>query len=273
VRTALKAVSSVHQWRGYASPTKHPEIWAALQDYATRWEAAGYRPDVAHRLTPDQSVAMARSNDLTTVNGLRIACLTRLQFDIGARESEIVALNVEDLEWLDEDRVRVTIKTSSGGGPRTVLVEGIREVDWDVDPYRLLRQWVDVLIDAGYPTGAIAREVFNGMPRLDGAMAGSIRAGRMSTVAYSAAHRRAARRAGFVDADGQPLHITTHSERAGHIEAADGAGVPVDQVAHRTGHSLASDVIHGYFDRPEHSGDANAGTAIRRARRPAPDQP
>ena len=273
VRTAVYSISAVLQWLGHASPTKHPAVQKQIRGYAARWEAAGHRPDISHAILPEESVALARACDLTTVQGLRNAAMVRLQYDMGARASEIIGLNLGDLSWLragDRAQIRVWIsrsKSDQDARGRAVIVEAVPGPDWDVDPTRLLGLWINAQHDAGYtdPAGPLFPTVMPGRARADGQLAGVIGATRISNRAYEMVHNRLVAKAG-IDKDpqtGLPRRVTSHGERAGMITAAMNAHMLAEQVAPRTGHSKASNTIHGYWRGGTQTGDSNAGTRIR----------
>jgi integrase len=280
VELAVYTVSIVHQWLGHASPTRHPKVRTQLRGYRNRWGAQGHKPDKADMITSAESVAVARACDLGTVNGLRNAAMFRLQFDMGSRASEIVALNVDDLRWLDERRVAVHIrrsKTDQDARGRVNVVEMVDGPDVDVDPARLLAAQVAVLRAAGRTDGPLFPELGAGAPRrLDSPdVARSVLPGRLAPDGYERAWVKAARRAG-IDRDpvtGVERRITSHSNRSGLITEAGRAGMPREEVAARTGHSIGSPTFHGYFDTGgTQLGDRNAGTLLRQRTADAADQ-
>lgn len=286
VALAVKVISIVHQWRGHASPCRHPSVGRQLDGYREWWNAAGYLPDTAAALSPAGSVAIARACDPRFVNGVRNAAMFRLQYDLGARASEIIDVNLEDLTWhrvlvpVDPDadvielvealQVHIVIrKTKTNRVPRTLVVEEVPGVDVDVDPCLLLSAWVDLLRERGYTSGPCFRAVnTTNTPRKDGTVAGTIRDDRIEFDDYEQAWKRYAAKAGVDrDAKGKPIRITTHSNRAGMITAARDAGMLAEEVAPRTGHKIGSNVIHGYWRGGTRTGAANAGTRIRRGQR------
>ncbi len=287
VALAVKVISIVHQWRGHASPCRHPSVGRQLDGYREMWNAAGYLPDTATALSPAGSVAIARACHLRVCNGLRNATMFRLQFDLGARASEIIAINIEDVTWhrvlvaVDPDASPVEVvealqahivirRSKTVRRPRTLIVEEVPGVDPDVDPCLLLSAWVDLLRERGHTTGPLFRATFGTMPRKDGQMAGTIRDERVDFQDYEETFQRYAAKAGVDrDAKGNRLRMTTHSNRAGMITAARDAGMLAEQVAPRTGHAIGSNVIHEYWRGGTSTGDANAGTRIRRRQRQA----
>lgn len=276
VKTAIYSVSAVLQWMGEPSPARHPFIRRQLNGYFDRWTAAGHRPDIAHAFTPEEAVASARACDLSTVQGLRLATMMRLQDDLGARASEIIGLDVADVSWIqvgDRPQIRLWIKKSkTRKAGRALIVEAVPDVDGDVDPVLLTGRWVDALRAAGRADGPLFPEVNPAPPRKDGALAGSIGSSRITLRAYEKAHDRAVTRAG-VDRDpktGLPRRTTNHGRRRGMITTARNLGMLAEQVAPRTGHELGSNTIHEYWGGSTQTGDDNAGTRIRTSRRKDP---
>jgi integrase len=276
VELAVYIVSMVHQWKGYPSPTRHPFVHKQLKVYRDKFEAANFRPDVPDAMTHEHNVAMARACNLGTAGGLRDATMLRLQFDTGARASEICHIQHQDVRWLSDDQVEITISRAKAGGAagaRKVGVEAVRDVDWDVDPARLLRRLMDFQAGQGITSGPVFRQARNGPARKDFAETGIV-AGRYTDVElvygdYDVAFKKALAASG-VDRDAagrRVLHYTTHSNRAGHITEAVDEDVPSEVVSQRTGHSPGSDSFRRYYRSGRRFGKHNSGAAIRRAKR------
>jgi integrase len=278
VSTAIYAVSAVLQWLGEATPMKHPFVAKQLDGYSARWAGRGHQPDEAHALSPDEAVTLARACDQSTVQGLRLATMMRLQDDLGARASEIIGLNRANVTWLEggeAPKARIWIarsKTDKRAKGRALIVEAVPDVDGDVDPALLLARWEDYLTSVGYTGEALFPDVNAAPPRADGKISGSIKGGRITARAYEKAHDRAVLNSG-VDKDPRTgeknRRVTTHSHRAGMITRARDLGMLAEEVAARTGHSKASNTIHKYWRGGTDIGDANAGTRIRLARKRA----
>lgn len=290
VELAVYTISMVHNRLGFHSPLQDPKVAEQLAGYANDFEAAGFRTDESAPVTHVMSCILGRSQDLATVNGLRNAALFRGQFDMGCRVSEWCHVQGQDLEWVSEEKVVVTFTRTKTKKKRSVRMQAVRDVfdedgtlvgqhpDWDVDPVRLLLAYYRARRSAGWDgTGPLWVDVSPGQRRLDydtsGILAGRFRDGaEMTREAYEDAFNRAVRKTGI---DLNPvtgertLHITTQSNRAGMITASVDAGIPLEKVAKRTGHSPASPVIHRYYRTDQHWDDDNAGVTIRRAARPA----
>lgn len=274
VELAVYTVCMVHNRLGFHSPLQDPKVAEQLAGYANDFEVAGFRTDESSPMTHAMSCTLARAQDLATVNGLRNAALFRGHFDLGCRVSEWCHVQGQDLEWVSEDRVVVTFTRTKTKKKRSVAMQAVRDVDWDVDPVRLLLAYYRSRRSAGWNgTGPLWVDVSPGQRRLDydtsGILAGRFRDGEeLSRKAYEDAFNRAVRKTGI---DLNPvtkertLHITTQSNRAGLITSSVDEGIPLERVAKRTGHSPASPVIHRYYRTDRHWDDDNAGVTIRRA--------
>lgn len=269
VALRLAVISVVHQWQGLPSPTRHKAVHVQFRGYRRRWSKAGHRPDLAYPITPDDIVAMTRTCDLTTVQGIRNAAMLRLHFELGARASELCNLTFADLRWESPDRLLVHIDLAKGDKERDCAVETDTDFAPDVDALLLLRQWIELAARYGITGGPLFVEVNPGRARKDGQIAGSLRKTGIDRHAYEMVFIRAAERAG-VHKDpttGARRHISTHGARSGFITAAVDAGMEIAQIAPHTGHALESPVIHRYYRQGRKWGRYNPGNRIREARR------
>lgn len=274
VQLAVYGVVMVHQRLGFPNPLDDKRVALQLDEYARWYADLGYRADESDPLTHDQAVAVARTQHLGTVGGLRNATAFRLLYDMGCRPAELLAVQMADVSWETPDRVLVRIarsKTDQTGKGRVVAVEADPDVDWDVDPVRLLTLWWQALAAAGHQVGPLLREVRSAPPRTDGNLAGTITGEAWTYNALASAFSRAvkASRVNIDPVTGQRRHVTLYSCRCGMITGAEEAGLPLEVVARRTGHAPGSDAIYRYFRSAKQWGDRNAGAAIRRARKAA----
>lgn len=288
VATVVYCLSMIFDRLQWKNPCRHPKIADQLKGYQGDYERAGHRTDESDALTEEQSVAIARSYDLGTVQGLRNAAMLRGQFDLGCRADEWCKVSGGDLVWLDEDRVLIEFIGSNvkGGKKRTVSMQAVRELtikkdgaevvvphpNADVDPCLLLARYIKARIAGGWDgTGPLWVEVHRGDRRKDydetGILGGRFLPGTaMSYTAYAAAFARVIR---LLKLDIDPVtkkrnrHYTTHSNRIGMIDAAFKLGMRLEDVAARTGHSPRSKVIADYLRLAPTWGDANPGVLIR----------
>jgi integrase len=156
-----------------------------------------------------------------TNRGRRDAAVLVVGFAGAFRRSELIALDVSDVTFVD-DGVRVAVKrgkTDQEGRGRVVgLPFGS---DPRTCPVRVLRRWMDV---AGI-TG-VEEPVFRTVDRAD-----RVLYRRMSSRAVARAVQRAARRVG-IDPDG----LAGHSLRSGFCTSAAKAGATERSIMRQTGH-------------------------------------
>jgi hypothetical protein len=257
------------------NPCRHPLVGAELERYRLDYEAAGHRTDEAESMTNAESVALARSFDQGTVQGLRNAAMTRGQFDLGCAGDEWCALLGEDLEWVDDDRVLVTFRRLEGRTVRTVPMQAVRDVDPDVDPVLLLRRYVTARTSAGWTgKGPLWVEVYRGNRRkdfeTDGVLGGKFLDRRPLRVgAYADVFTRAVARVGLgrdPQTGKRVRHLTIYSNRVGMVAGAYANGFTLEEIAARTGHSPAAPAVRRQLVVGAPPWDnANPGVVIRRA--------
>ena len=274
IATAVYCLSMIFDRLQWPNPCRHPKVADQLEGYRLDYENAGHRTDESDALTNEQSITIARSYDLATVQGLRNAAMMRGQFDLGCRAAEWCKVRGEDLAWLDTDRVLITFVGSNvkGGKKRTVSMEALPgEPAEDVDPARLLARYIKARISAGWDgTGPLWVEVARGDRRKDyeqtGILGGRFLTKGMTYDAYAAVFGRVISR---LKLDLDPVtgkrtrHFTTHSNRIGLIDGAFKKGMRLEDVAARTGHSPHSRVIADYLRLGPTWGLANPGVLVR----------
>jgi integrase len=273
VATVIYCLSMIFDRVQWANPCRHPLVADQLKGYRNRYEKDGHRTDEADALTNEQSVLLARTQDLGTVQGLRNAAMLRGQFDLGCRADEWCKVRGEDISWLDNDRVIISFVRTKGRKKRKVAMQALPDVDGDVDPVRLLNAYTKARISGGWDgTGPLWVEVHRGDRHKDfettHVLGGRFTDEPMKYGAYAAVFNRAVAKSA-IDIDPvtkkKTWHFTTHSNRIGLIDGASRKGMRLEDIAPRTGHSPASPVIHKYLRERAQWGDANPGLLIRRA--------
>lgn len=273
VELVVYVVSMICDRLQWVNPVRHPLVSDQLKGYREDYLAAGFRSDESDALSHRESVILARSQDLGTVQGLRGAAMMRGQFDLGCRADEWCKVLGPDLQWLDSDRVLVKFTRTKGRKERIVSMQAVADVDADVDPVRLLSRYVDARLSAGWDgTGPLWVQVHRGDRRLDyeetGTLGGRFLTAAMTYKAYAEVFNRAVAATG-IDLDPKTKkrarHYTTHSNRIGMIDEAVRVGHRLEDIAPRTGHSPASPIIHKYLRHVPPWGAANPGVAIRKA--------
>lgn len=152
------------------------------------------------------------------VQDLRDQALLLVGFAGAFRRSELAALDVKDLEFVDEGLI-VTLrrsKTDQDGEGRSVAIPYARGGTCAV---RALSEW---LAFAGIGTGSIFRPV---------SRSGKVNPGRLSPQSVALIVKRCVRRIGL-----DPKVYAGHSLRAGFATGAAKAGAPLHKIAAQTGH-------------------------------------
>jgi site-specific recombinase XerD len=220
IRVRLAAISQVHKLAGHPLNRNDPALSYAMKALANKLGDA--REGRAEVMTADLA-AMLEHLDRTTLRGKRDAAMLLLGFAGGLRRSEIVALNLPDLEWRKEGvivRLRRSKTDQAGRGQQVGILRGSYPATC---PYRALRAWLDAVTPTlAVVEGPLFRQIGKG-----GA------AGRRVSdqVVYHLVKRLGAK-AGL-DAS----RLGAHSLRVGHVTQALANGADVvkakDQLRHK----------------------------------------
>lgn len=220
----LSAISQAHQVAGLETPTKHEgvrSVWAGIR------RVKGVAQDgAAPVLVEDlQRIVVLLPDGL---RGERDRALLLLGFATSFRRSELVALDVEDLEW-KRDGLAVLLRRSKtdqdGEGRKVGVPYGQHK---GTCPCRAVKRW---LAASGIADGAL----FRGITRH-----GKLLPDRLSDLGVSRVVKRAVEAAGL-----DPEHYSGHSLRAGFVTSAAGAGVDEASIMKQTGHR-SSRVLRKY---------------------------
>ena len=211
----LSAIAQAHQVAGHPSPTKDPNVRAVAAGIRRAKGTAqqGKAPTVTAEVR-----AMVEALPATLM-GRRDRALLLLGFAGAFRRSELVALDVADVEERPEG-LAVTIrrsKTDQEGAGRTVGIP--YGSHYESCPVRATRAW---LTAAGIAQGPL----FQAINRHD-----QLLPGRLSPQGVARAVKRAAAAAGL-----DPTRYAGHSLRAGLATAAAEAGVSERAIMAQTGH-------------------------------------
>jgi integrase len=221
----LAAISFEHQGTGYATPSRSPVVRHVITGIRRSIGVAPHQVDALYTEDIQRMVATLPN----TLIGKRDRALLLLGFAGAFRRSELVALNIDDLQFRAEGLcVRLSrSKTDQEGLGRLI---GIPYGQYaETCPVLAVRIWLD---DAHITEGA----VFRGMSRHD-----RIASERLSKRAVADVVKRTAKAAGL-----NPTQVSGHSLRAGHCTTAARAGVSEHVIMQQTGHkSLAT--LHRYI--------------------------
>ncbi len=221
----LAAISKAHVIQGLPSPTCHPLVHQTLRGI----RRAHRRPQrqVAPLLEADMSMIVgAIGNDL---RGLRDKALLLLGYATACRRSELVALQIADVQHPTVGMV-ITIrssKTDPFAKGRKIAVA--RRSD-ELCPVAALKRW---LLAASIEAGHVFRAVD---------CHGNLSAKGLSPQTVGLVVKAYAERAGF-----DPSRVTGHSLRAGAITSAVVAGEPIWKIKQASGHR--SDEVFGRYVR------------------------
>ena len=214
----LAAISQAHQAAGqnaHEVPTKPATVRAVMSGIrrtkgtAQRGKAAAVTAVVRAMVegTPDRLL------------GARDRALLLLGFSGAFRRSELVALDVEDLEFTGDGLVvtqRRGKTDQEGAGRKIGIPFGGKP---DTCPVRAVREWLDV---AAIMSGPVFRSVNRH---------GQVQPGRLSDKAVAIVVKRHAPGAGL-----DPSRYAGHSLRAGLATAAAAAGASERSIMNQTGH-------------------------------------
>jgi site-specific recombinase XerD len=220
-------------------PTKHQRVRETLSGIPENY------PQVSHQkaaATTPVVRAMLDTCDLDTMLGRRDRALLALGFAGAFRRSELVALNVEDLETV-EDGFRVTIQRSKTNRKPEVIPIGHGSI---LRPVEAVQAWLQA---ADITSGPIFLEVHrSGAVRRQRTRKGVIRDGRITPAMVALVVKRRAKAAGIKDEE--IVRLSGHSLRAGFITSAAEAGKNVFKIMAVSRHK-SMDVMRGYVRNRE----------------------
>jgi site-specific recombinase XerD len=219
----LAAIKCAHEAQGHATPTAHKGVTAALKGIR---RAKGTAPVKKKAATADLVKEMVRRCP-DTLTGKRDRALLLLGFAGAFRRSELVALTVNDLAFVD-DGLRVTIRKSKTDQEGAGQVIAIPHGSLLFCPVAALRNWLAV---ASIEAGAIFRAVGKG---------GRIRQAALSDKSVAKRVKHYAGQVGLNAAD-----FAAHSLRAGFVTSAAEAGASIFKMAEVSRHR-STDVLAGY---------------------------
>lgn len=225
VQLRLAAIAHAHRTAGHASPLADPralEVWT------------GYQRE--HAAPPRRAWALDAANVQAMLEtcpadpgGDRDAALLLVGFVGGFRRSELVALDVEHIEWRERGAV-VVVPTSKTNALGRREVKALPYLSPGSCPARHLRRWLEVArITEGAVFRAVGRNGWSVSPeRLDG--------GSVSRIVKRLAH------AAGLDAE----HYSGHSLRSGFLTTASRGRATTASMMRQTGHQNVETAL-GYI--------------------------
>jgi site-specific recombinase XerD len=225
VRRRVAAISQAHQVNGFETPTRSREVKAVLKGICrTRGTA----------MTAKKAIGLAELRALVATCGTglrdrRDRALLLLGFTGAFRRSELVALDVEDVELRHDEGLVITIrrsKTDTVARGRKVGIPMGKHVE--TCPALALQCWLNASkIKAGPLFRAVDRH-------------GCARTTRLSSQSVASVVKERAAAAGLA-----PEPFSAHSLRSGFCTSAAKAGVPEHVIARQTGHKSVA-ILRAY---------------------------
>lgn len=224
LRRALAAIAAAHRGAGFDDPTKTPTVKAVLRGIARSKRVA------ARRKTPLVVAAMRQvlAQCDQSVRGRRDRCLLLIGWGAALRRSELIALDMRDLEVVDEGLVVYVRRSKVDQLGRGVRVGIPHHDDHRYDAVRAWLDWRGALYGDG---GAVFRPVTR---------TGWVLERRMQPREVARIVKRVAARAGL---EGD---YSGHSLRAGFITAAAAAGASERAIMAQSRHSSVT-VMRDYI--------------------------
>jgi integrase len=215
IQRRLNAIAEAHKAMGIDSPTSEGIVKNTLKGIRRALGTATVQK--APALTADIR-AMVDATD-TGLIGLRDRALILLGFAGAFRRSEIVGLDVADLEF-GRDGLTVMLRRSKtdqeGQGRRIGIPYGSNPYTC---PVRTLQEWLEI---SAIITGPLFRSINRH---------GKAQTARLSPVDVARVVKKLVRRTGL-----DPAKYSGHSLRAGHATSAAAAGVSERAIMAQTGH-------------------------------------
>jgi site-specific recombinase XerD len=218
----VAAIRYAHKLAGLALPTDAEGVKATMRGIRRTYGSAKVRkaPAVAGKMLGMVATAPDK------LAGLRDRALLLIGFGGALRRSELVALDVEDIEET-ETGLLVKIRGSKTDQERAGATIAIARGDIAC-PAKTLRAWLDA---AGIESGPIFRPIDK---------AGTVRASRLTDRSVANIVKAYAERAGF-DASA----FSGHSLRAGFLTSAAGKGASIFKMMDVSRHKSV-DTLRGY---------------------------
>jgi site-specific recombinase XerD len=231
----LTSISTIHRAAGHDSPAKHDKVARVLKGVK---RSCGRPPEQAKALSwRDLSLLLAQCDSLML--GLRDAALLALGWSSALRRSELVALDLGDLDFVEQGLV-VTVRRSKTDQEGQGYRIGIPRAKTGLCPVETVRRWIhrqasEYQLPGDTPLfwklGIFGRGKWWSTPN-----------GRLSSRMVSEIVKRYAKYAGL-----NPKLYSAHSLRRGLATEAGARGVPERIISRHTRHrSLA--VLRGYIE-------------------------
>lgn len=241
IQRKLAAIAFAHKLKNFESPTRFSLVTQTME--GIRRECAGKPPHHAKEVLTVDIRAMVMQLP-ATVSGIRNRAVLLLGFAGAFRRSELVALNIEDIEE-DTEGLRILIrrsKTDQAGEGRWVGIP--RGQHLETCPVRAYQAWIEA---ADISSGPVFRRINRH---------GQIFDDRMDDRAVARIVKQTAQAAGL-----NAKKYSGHSLRAGFVTAAYRAGSREADIMAQTGHKRI-ETLTRYIRKQEILGKNNAARKI-----------
>ncbi|MFZ1730422.1 MAG: site-specific integrase [Bacteroidota bacterium] len=225
LRRTVAAISIAHQLAKHDTPTRHALVRQCLRSIARTQAEAGQSRGHAKPLLTDDVLALVRCTP-KSITGLRDAALILIGFAGAFRRSELVGLNMEDIEWTKEGillHLRRGKTDQEGTGSAKAIFYGSASARC---PVRALKRWIKAAV---IESGPLFRRIRKGDHPTDL---------RLTAQSVSLILRRYAAAAG-IDED----RLSGHSLRSGFVTQALLMGADYPAIQRQTGHRSISTVM------------------------------
>jgi integrase len=227
IRARVPAIRDAHEKVGITTPTDHLIVRNTLKQIAAD---IGSRSTAKRALPTNDVQRMVRASSRETARGVRDRAILLLGASSGLRRETLVALNVGDIEELDEG-LRVTIareKTDQEGHGRVVGIPLGKSTEFC--PVGAVRDWL-AISGPHTPSSPLLRTIAS---RSD-----KIHDGRMSDRAVARTVQRVAAKVGL-----NANEYGAHSMRSGLVTSAKRGDADDQVVMRQTGHRTRAMIDH-----------------------------
>ena len=217
IRRRVATISQAHQHAGFESPTRDRRVRAVIQGIARTGNVSVTKKKA---ISVGDVRAMVAKCDVGSLRGKRDRALILIGFASAMRRSELVSLNIDDIEFQHDDGLVIRVrrsKTDQEGRGRIIGIPIGRHPE--TCPVTDLKIWLQASTTTEGP-------VWRPINRH-----GGLRDGRLTAHAVATVIKGLAEKAGL-----DPRLYSGHSLRSGFATSASRAGAPESVIARQTGH-------------------------------------
>jgi site-specific recombinase XerD len=224
IRRKVSSISAIHRLSYQEDPTKHPEVKITqrriFRQLGTRFDQAY---PITRRLLDKLFVECG-----TDLHGLRNRALLLIAYESMRRRSELVALRVEDIEWLENESASILLRRS-----KTDQLGNGKWIHLSKEATNAVKIWITA---AGINSGFLLRGI-----RASGTVTESLCESRISRI-----YKHLARKANIQEQTVR--EISGHSMRVGAAHDLLNHGASLPQIMIRGGWAK-TDTVMRYIER------------------------